>query len=148
MESRCLVIMSSTKLEIRNFYVVVEHRRQRSLQKCVMHVQNCCFVYLNLLLFWRSRCRCLRRLSLLKLAAHSVSWRPYHLRAWPIGEVPCFAINLSWLCWPRYFKLQQWNFELLKQLIHTLNTFPTIFFFLHWEFIVSYYTEKKSDSSL
>ena len=80
-ESRCLVIMSSTKLEIRNFLVVVGERRQRNVQKCVMHVQNCCFVNLNLLLFWRSRCRCLclRRSSLLKLAAHSVlfSRRPY-----------------------------------------------------------------------
>ena len=82
-ESRCLVIMSSTKLEIRNFLVVVGERRQRNVQKCVMHVQNCCFVDINLLLFWRSRCRlrclCLRRSSLLKLAAHSVlfSRRPY-----------------------------------------------------------------------
>ena len=80
-ESRCLVIMSSTKLEIRNFHVVVGERRQRNVQKCVMHVQNCCFVDINLLLFWRCRCRrlCLRRSSLLKLAAHSVlfSRRPY-----------------------------------------------------------------------
>ena len=46
-QSRCLVFTSSTKREIRHFHV----------QKSVMHVQSCCFAYLNLLLFCRSRCR-------------------------------------------------------------------------------------------
>ena len=32
------------------------HRRQRNVQKSVMHVQSSCFAYLNLV-FLRSRCR-------------------------------------------------------------------------------------------
>ena len=42
-ESRCLVFTSSTKREIRYFHVVVVQRRQRNVQKSVMHVQSCCF---------------------------------------------------------------------------------------------------------
>ena len=44
------------KREIRQFHVVVLQRRQRNVQKSVMHVQSCCFACLNLLLFCRSRC--------------------------------------------------------------------------------------------
>ena len=50
-ESCCLLFPSSTKREIRQFHVVVVQRRQRNVQKSVMHVQSCCFAYLNLLLF-------------------------------------------------------------------------------------------------
>ena len=42
-ESCCLVFPSSTKREIRQFHVVVVQRRQRNVQKSVMHVQSCCF---------------------------------------------------------------------------------------------------------
>ena len=42
-ESRCLVFTSSTKREIRLFHVLVVQRRQRNVQKSVMHVQSCCF---------------------------------------------------------------------------------------------------------
>ena len=42
-ESRCLVFTSSIKREIRHFHVVVVQRRQRNVQKSVMHVQSCCF---------------------------------------------------------------------------------------------------------
>ena len=49
--SRCLAFTSSTKREIRHFHVVVVQRRQRNVQKSVMHVQSCCFTNLNLLLF-------------------------------------------------------------------------------------------------
>ena len=45
----------STKREIRQFHVVVVQRRQRNVQKSVMHVQSCCFACLNLSLFCRSR---------------------------------------------------------------------------------------------
>ena len=38
---------SSINKEFRNFYVVVVQRRQRNLQKSVMHVQSCCFAILN-----------------------------------------------------------------------------------------------------
>ena len=37
--NRCLVFMSSTKREIRHFHVVVLQRRQRNVQKSVMHGQ-------------------------------------------------------------------------------------------------------------
>ena len=55
-ESCCLVFPSSTKREIRHFHVVVVQRRQRNVQKSVMHVQSCCFANLTYLvavaLFW------------------------------------------------------------------------------------------------
>ena len=61
-KSRCLVFTSSTKREIRHFYVVLAQWRQRNVHKSVMHVQNCCFANLNLLLLcrfrWRRCCRC------------------------------------------------------------------------------------------
>ena len=46
-QSCCLLFTSSTKREIRYFHVVVVHWRQRNVQKSVMHVQSCCFVYLS-----------------------------------------------------------------------------------------------------
>ena len=45
-----------------SFHVVVVQRRQRNVQKSVMHVQSCCFANLNLLLFCRSLCRRRHRL--------------------------------------------------------------------------------------
>ena len=39
---RCL-FTSSIKREIRHFYVVVVQKRERNVQKSVMHVQSCCF---------------------------------------------------------------------------------------------------------
>ena len=49
---RCL-FTSSIKREIyRHFHVVVVQKRERNVQICVMHVRS-----LNLLFFWRSRCR-------------------------------------------------------------------------------------------
>ena len=42
---------SSTQHKIRHFHVVVVQWRQRNVQKRVMHVQSCCFAYINLLLF-------------------------------------------------------------------------------------------------
>ena len=50
-ESFCLLFPSSTKREIRQFHVVFVQRRQRNVQKSLMHVQSCCFACLNLLLF-------------------------------------------------------------------------------------------------
>ena len=43
--------------EIRKFHVAVVQRRRRNVQNSVMHVQSCCFVNKNLLLFCRSPCR-------------------------------------------------------------------------------------------
>ena len=69
-ECRCFVFTSSTKREIRHFHVVVVLRRQRNVQKSVMHVQRCCFANLNLLLYCRSRCR--RRRCCLSLFSPSL----------------------------------------------------------------------------
>ena len=55
-EGRCRVFTFPTIGEIRQCLVVVVQRRQRNVQKSVMHVQSCCFTNLNLLLFCRSRC--------------------------------------------------------------------------------------------
>ena len=60
-EENCFVFLSSTNREIRHFHVLVVQRRQRNIQKSVIHVQSCCFANLNLLLFCRSRCRRRRR---------------------------------------------------------------------------------------
>ena len=60
-ESCCLRFPSLTKPEIKHFHVVVVQWRQRNVQKSVMHVQNCCFANLNLLLFCRSDCYSRRR---------------------------------------------------------------------------------------
>ena len=58
---------ASTKREIRHFHVVIVQRRLRNVQKCVMHVQSCCFANINLLVFCRSRCRRCRRRCLSSL---------------------------------------------------------------------------------
>ena len=41
---RCLFTFS-IKREIRHFHVVVVQKRERNIQKSVMHVQSCCFAY-------------------------------------------------------------------------------------------------------
>ena len=56
-----LLFTSSTKRENRHFHVLVVQRRQRNVQKRVMHAQSCCCANLNLSLFSPSRCRCGRR---------------------------------------------------------------------------------------
>ena len=61
-ESCCLVFPSSTKREIWHFHVVLVQRRQRNVQKSVMHVQSCGFANLNLLLFGCFRCLRRRRI--------------------------------------------------------------------------------------
>ena len=48
-ENCCLVFTSSIKRETIWFYVVVvAQQRQRNVPKSVLHVQSCCFPYLNL----------------------------------------------------------------------------------------------------
>ena len=51
-KSYCLVYSFSTKREIMQFHFVVVQRRLRNVQKSVMHVQSCCFAYLNFLGFF------------------------------------------------------------------------------------------------
>ena len=52
---------SSIKRVTRTFHVVFVQRRQRNVQKNMMHVLSCCFANLVCLLFCRSRCRRRRR---------------------------------------------------------------------------------------
>ena len=47
---RCLFKIS-IKREIRHFHIVVVQKRQRNVQKSVMHVQSCCFAYWTYCLF-------------------------------------------------------------------------------------------------
>ena len=60
-ESRCLVVHVHYKTWNKAFSRWVVQRRQKNVRKSVMHVQSCCFVNLNLLLFCRSCCCRLRR---------------------------------------------------------------------------------------
>ena len=60
-ESRCLAFSFSTKSEMRHFHFVDVQRRQRNVQKRVMHLQSCCSANENQLLFHRPCCRCCRR---------------------------------------------------------------------------------------
>ena len=46
-ESCCLLFPSSTKHEIRQFYVAVMQQLQSNVQKSLMHVQSCCFNWLS-----------------------------------------------------------------------------------------------------
>ena len=77
-ESCCLLFPSSTKREIRHFHVVVVKRRQRNVQKSVMHVQSC------LLLFWRFRCRRRPRCVNSLITTMAISMRTKHLEVWRI----------------------------------------------------------------
>ena len=56
-ESCCLVFPSATIHEFMHFHIVVVQRRQRNVQKSMMHMQSCCFANLNLFLFCSSYCR-------------------------------------------------------------------------------------------
>ena len=103
-EIGCLVFTSSTKREIRHFYVVVVKQRQRNVQKSVMHVQSCCFANLILLLPCRSHCRRRRRrccLSALKLYTGTLR---------PKGATPYPFIYHFWQKrWPFYINsIQKW----------------------------------------
>ena len=39
------------KCQIRQFHVVVVQKRQRNVQRSVMHLQSCCFALLNLFFY-------------------------------------------------------------------------------------------------
>ena len=58
--------------EIRKVHVVVVQRRPRTVQKSIMHMQSCCFAYLNLCLF------CCSPLSLQKLPIVVIQKFYYH----------------------------------------------------------------------
>ena len=95
---------SSTKREKRHFHVVVVQRRQRNVQKRVMHVQSFCYDNLILLLFCRSCCRRRRRcLSSLIWICGWVTLRPSsHEPGW-WGPIP------PWLIWEISARFPRWK---------------------------------------
>ena len=42
----CIEVQGNKKKVVRHFHVVFMQRRQRNIQKSVMHVQSCCFIFL------------------------------------------------------------------------------------------------------
>ena len=48
---RCL-FTSSIKHKSKHFHVVVVQKRERNVQKSVMHVQSCCFAYKTYFFFF------------------------------------------------------------------------------------------------
>ena len=74
-ENYFLVFTYSIKCKIKKFHVVVGQRRQRNVQKSMMHVQSWCLVNFNLLLFWTSHCHHRCHCGLSSLITHcSVSF--------------------------------------------------------------------------
>ena len=90
-ESRPLEFKSTTKLEIRHFYVVVVQWQQRNVQTCVMQVQSCCFANQTVKLFWSFR-RCRRRWCLSPLLE---SFKNYHFQ----NEAKCktFLVEMRFI---------------------------------------------------
>ena len=93
----CIEVRRNKKKVVRHFHVVVIKRRQRNVQKSVMHVQSYCFVYLKFLLFCRSRSSLLklptvsvlrRLMSSLNLTRHLVAQCMSIIGAVEIGENP------------------------------------------------------------
>ena len=70
---------SSTKRK--PFHAVVRQRRQRNVQKSVMHVQSCCFANLNLLVFCHSLCRRRRRRRRRPRCLSSLMWKSHFANA-------------------------------------------------------------------
>ena len=58
-KKKVVVLCSRPRQDVkfRHFHVVIVQRRQRNVQKSLMHLQICCFANLNQLLLCRSRCR-------------------------------------------------------------------------------------------
>ena len=74
------------------YHVVVVQGRQRNIHKRLMHLQSCCFAYLNLLLFRRPRCQ--RAVAVANLKAPSTRMRIFlkpHLFLWGF----CFRAHVS-----------------------------------------------------
>ena len=102
----CFVFIYSIRRarDIRNFYIAVVQRRLRNVQKSQMHVQNCCFADLNLMLFCHSRCRGHRRcLSSLLLWSRNfgtmVTWRHISPLCWDQSRRHRNLKNVFFLCY-------------------------------------------------
>ena len=96
-ENCCLVFPSWTKRE-RHFHAVVVQRRQRNVQKRVIHVQSCYFANLNLLVYsGRSRCR--RRRLCLRCLLIKVDTTVYFAATYPRyvfgGKKSCIMARTS-----------------------------------------------------
>ena len=88
---RCCFLTFSIKREIRHFHVAVAQRRQRNVQKNVMHVQTCCLL-INLLFFRRFCCR--RVVGSLRACLHGGGGPQ-------VGEVTRLSIQSLMLIWSR-----------------------------------------------
>ena len=97
-ENRCLVFTSSTRRrEIRYFQVVVVQRRQRNVRTSVMHMQSCCFAYLNV--FWSFPFSLPSPLKLPKKSGHRnrIVWKLLSRRAITNRDKKCVVKN-AWIC--------------------------------------------------
>ena len=75
LENHCLAFVVSTKLKIRQFYVVVILWQQRNVQKSVIQVQSCCFANLLLCRFCCHHCRCCLSSLLLQAMIDALQWQ-------------------------------------------------------------------------
>ena len=126
-ENCCLQFMSSTKREIRTFHVVIVQRRQRNVQKRVMHVQCCCFANLNILLFCRSRSRRSRR-CLSSLISYSHPTPPPPSSTCHAGYKKCLKV----LCFYSPYRQNIWMLVHRRVDIHTDKSLVPIYTYLSW----------------
>ena len=106
--------------EIRKVHVVVVQRRPRTVQKSIMHMQSCCFAYLNLCLF------CCSPLSLQKLPIVVIQKFYYHGNMTSQFTSP-FSYLFSLLHNLIFNYFNQWLFAVLT----THWSDPTIFFYVN-----------------
>ena len=89
--------LSSTKREIGHFHVVVMQRQQRGAQKSAIHLQSCCFAYINLLLsavlVAVARRLCLSSLKMRGEGGHPL-WDPCKLLY--VANLPHVTKKLRW----------------------------------------------------
>ena len=106
--------------EIRKVHVVVVQRRPRTVQKSIMHMQSCCFAYLNLCLF------CCSPLSLQKLPIVVIQKFYYHGNMTSQFTSP-FSYLFSLLHNLIFNYFNQWLFAVLT----THWSDPTILFYVN-----------------
>ena len=106
--------------EIRKVHVVVVQRSPRTVQKSIMHMQSCCFAYLNLCLF------CCSPLSLQKLPIVVIQKFYYHGNMTSQFTSP-FSYLFSLLHNLIFNYFNQWLFAFLT----THWSDPTIFFYVN-----------------
>ena len=110
---------------IRTFHVVIVQRRQRNVQKRVMHVHCCCFANLNLLLFCRSRSR-RRRRCLSSLISYSPP--PPPSSTCHAGYKKCLKV----LCFYSPYRQNVWMLVHRRVDIHADKSLVPIYTYLSW----------------